>query len=97
VHERAAPGVGDREPLGRPPAAAPRLRPCPADLDHALGQQRVQVAPDRGRREADPVAQRRGGDGTVFEHEPGHPSTGVALGHPDRRLLAHVFHNISVP
>jgi hypothetical protein len=41
--EHSAPGVGQREHLGRPAAAAVPVNPLLTGLDQTLGEQRVEV------------------------------------------------------
>jgi hypothetical protein len=67
------------EELGRPAAAAAGRAPRAADLDHAAGQQAVEVAADRRRREAQPRAQRGRADRPVLQDEAGYPGAGAAL------------------
>jgi hypothetical protein len=91
VLERAAARVGDDEDLGRAAAAPVPVRPGRPGLDEALGQQVVQVAPDRGRREPEPAAERGGGRRPEFEDQPRYLAPGGTLG------CSNVFHNIIVP
>jgi hypothetical protein len=91
VLERAAARVGDDEDLGRPAAAPVPVGPGRSGLDEALGQQVVQMTPDRGRREPEPAAERGGGGRPELKDQPRDLAPGGALGCSD------VFHNIIVP
>ena len=80
VLEGAAARVGDREQLGRAAAAAAAVAPRVPGLDHAVGQQVVQVPADRGRGQAEPGAQPGRGDRPVLQDQPGDPGPGAPLG-----------------
>ncbi len=95
VLESTPPRVGDREQLGGPSAPALPAGAYRTRLDHPVGQQRVEVTPDGGGREPEPLAESRGRDGTMLKNQPGDTGTGTALVAWLHR--GHVFHNISVP
>ena len=61
------------------------------DRIRALGQQVVQMTPDRGRREPEPAAERGGGGRPEFQDEPRNLGPRGSLGCSD------VFHNTIVP
>jgi hypothetical protein len=78
--ERAAPDIGDGEQLGRAAPAAAGWSPRRARLDHVVGQQVVQVAPDGGRGQVQPGTQAGRGDRAVLHDQPGNPGAGAPLG-----------------
>ena len=73
--EAVAAGLGQREDLGRPAAAAGGLAARLARLDGALLEQLVEVAADGGRGQVEPLGERRRGGGSVDEDRPGDPLT----------------------
>jgi len=73
VPESAAPDIGDGEQLGRAAPATAGWTPRRACLDHVVGQQVVQVAPDSRRGKAQACAQAGRGDRAVFHDQPGDP------------------------
>jgi hypothetical protein len=79
VLERAPPRVSYHEELGRTATAAAGGAPRAADLDHAAGQQAVEVAADRRGREAQPRAQRGRAHRPVLQDEAGYPGPGAAF------------------
>jgi hypothetical protein len=90
-------GVGEGVQPGRAPAAAQAVRTRLAGRDGAVGEQRVEVLADRGRRQAQPVGERRRGRRSEREQ-----AGADALARPTDRCrhrapeLAHAFHNASV-
>ncbi|GAA3094724.1 hypothetical protein GCM10020001_008250 [Nonomuraea salmonea] len=94
VLESTAPRIGDREQLGRPSAPALTARADHARLDHPLGHQGVEVTPDGGGREPEPLAQGGGRDGTMLQDQPGDTGARAALAAWLHR--GHVFFTTSV-
>ena len=92
--EVLAPGLGDREELGRPASAAGRRRARLTRLERALGEQVVEVAAYGGGRQREPLREVGRGRRTADQDRPDDALT--------RRLVARrqgplEFHNTSVP
>jgi hypothetical protein len=73
VLERVPARIGNGEKLGRASPATVTVSPGLLHLDHAVAEQAIEMPPNRGWGETQPAAEREGGDGTVFEYEPGNP------------------------
>ena len=95
VRERGPAGVGERVDPGRAaPAALRRTGRGSRSASSAVGDQRVEVAADRGGREPEPLGERGRALRAALEDQPGDRVAG-AVGPPAPRRLPR-FHNTSM-
>ena len=79
VLERAPAHVRDREQLGRAAPSPAGRAAGRAGFDHPVGEEVVQVPPDRGGGQVQPGAQPGRGDRAVLQDEPGDAGPGTPL------------------